>query len=189
MSEPEKSVKICDTWAAPGALGLAGLALASFVLAFFDLGLFTDAVVLVSMSIFVGGFVQVFTGLLAFKKGSTFDMVAFTMFGMFWISFAYILIAPFSDAAASATSIGLYLLCWALLSGTMLLGLLKLKARALSILFIILTLVFIVSALTFLMPEMALGLVAGVLTLALALISFYTAMAIVLNDVGFKLPL
>ena len=181
MSESEKVVKICDAWGTPGALGLSGLALASFMLAFFDLGLFTDAVALISMSIFVGGLVQVFAGLLAFKKGNTFELVAFTMFGMFWISFAYILIM-----GASAESIGLYLLSWALLSGTLLLGLLKLKARVLSLLFIVLTVVFIVSAITQFVPELTF--VAGVLVLLLALISFYAAMSIVLNETGYKLP-
>jgi len=181
MSESERVVKICDAWGTPGALGLAGLALASFVLAFFDLGLFKDAAVLISMSIFVGGLVQVFAGLLAFKKGNTFEMVAFTMFGMFWISFAYIL------QLNAADGVGWYLLSWALLSGTMLLGLLKLKARVLSILFIVLTIVFIVSALNVFLGGLAF--VAGILVLALGLVSFYAAMAIVLNETGYKLPL
>jgi len=183
MSESEKVVKICDAWGTPGALGLAGLALASFSLAFLNLGL-GDAVVLISMSIFVGGLVQVFTGLLAFKKGNTFEMVAFTMFGMFWISFAYIL----TTGGADATSVGMYLFSWALLSGTMLFALLKLKAKVLSLLFIVLTIVFIVSALTNFID--GLGMIAGVLVLLLALVSFYASMAIVLNETaGFKLPL
>jgi len=182
MSESERVVKICDAWGIPGALGLTGLALASFSLAFFNLGL-GDAVVLISMCIFVGGLVQVFAGLLSFKKGNTFEMVAFTMFGMFWISFAYIL----TTGGASATSVGMYLFSWALLSGTMLLGLLKLKARVLSLLFIILTIVFIVSALTNFVT--GLTMIAGVLVLALAIVSFYAAMAIVLNETGYKLPL
>ena len=97
MSESEKVVKICDAWGTPGALGLTGLALASFSLAFLDMGLFADVMILISMSIFVGGLVQVFAGLLSFKKGNTFEMVAFTMFGMFWISFAYILNAGVTD--------------------------------------------------------------------------------------------
>jgi Predicted membrane protein len=183
MTESEKVVKIYDACGIPGALGLTGLALASFMLAFFNFGLFGDAVVLISMSIFVGGFVQVFAGLLSFKKGNTFELVAFTMFGMFWISFAYILIT----GGASATSVGLYLFSWALLSGTMLLGLLKLKARVLSLLFIVLTIVFIVSALTNFIA--GLTFIAGILVLVLAFVSFYAAMAIVLNETGYKLPL
>jgi Predicted membrane protein len=182
----ENVVKISDTWGNHGALGLSGLALASFMLAFSNLGLVEGSLVLVSMSIFVGGFIQVFAGLLAFKKGSTFDMVAFTMFGMFWISFAYILLAP-SALTTNATGVGLYLFAWALLSGTMLLGLLKLKARVLSLLFIVLTIVFIVSGLTNFIA--GLTFIAGILVLILALVSFYAAMAIVLNETGYKLPL
>ncbi|MCL2550057.1 MAG: acetate uptake transporter [Methanimicrococcus sp.] len=179
----EQVVKISDSWATPGALGLTGFSLSTIVLAFLNLGLAEDAVPLIAMSIFVGGIAQFCAGLMAFKKGSTFDMVAFCGFGSFWLSFAYILL---TGAGSMAT--GLYLIVWALLAFALTLGVIKLKAKALIGVLGLLTIVLIVSGLNAIIAA-DLAMIAGVLCIVLGLLAFYTAMAIVLNEVGFKLPL
>jgi len=178
----EQVVKISDSWATPGALGLTGFSLSTIVLAFLNLGLAEDAVPLIAMSIFVGGIAQFCAGLFAFKKGSTFDMVAFCGFGSFWVSFAYILLT-----GSGAYAVGIYLIVWALLAFALTLGVIKLKAKALIGVLGLLTIVLIVSGLNSIMGGLAM--VAGILCLVLGLLAFYTAMAIVLNEVGFKLPL
>ncbi|MDL2261589.1 acetate uptake transporter [Methanimicrococcus sp. OttesenSCG-928-J09] len=188
MSDSEQVVRICDSWATPGALGLTGFSMTTLMLAFFDLGLFSDALALISMSIFVGGIAQFCAGLMAFKKGNTFETVAFCAFGSFWISFAYILIAPFGSDPASATSVGLYLLVWGLLAGSMLFGVIKLKAKFLIAVFALLALVFIVTAIFYFTGIAIIATVAGILALILGLVAFYTAMTIVLNECGYKLP-
>lgn len=180
----EQVVKIADSYATPGALGLTGFSLTTILLAFYDLGIFTDTVALIAMSIFVGGIAQFCAGLFAFKKGSTFDMVTFCGFGTFWISFAYILIT----GGASGVSIGIYLLIWALLAIALLFGVIKLKAKFLIGVLALLAIVLIVTAAFFITGTAIIATIAGILALVLGLLAFYVAMAITLNEVGYKLP-
>lgn len=180
----EQVVKIADSWATPGALGLTGFSLSTIMLGFVNLGIVEDSLALIALSIFVGGLAQFCSGLMAFVKGSTFDMVAFTAFGSFWISFAYILLSP---TPPSTLGLVIYLLIWGLLAAVMTIGVIKLKARALICVLGLLAVVFILTAAGSYVPIVAT--IAGILTLILGLVAFYTAMAITLNEVGFKLPL
>ena len=180
-------VKITDTTGASGALGLTGLGLAALMLSFSGLGLFPDALIVVAMSLFVGGFIQVITGYMSWKKGNTFETVAFTAFGFFWISFAFILVAPLGLGAASGTATALYLVLWGILSFCLLLGTLKLKVKALIAIFVLLVTTFFITAASVFVAGLAL--VAGVSTLLLGIVSLYAAVAIVLNELGYKLPL
>ena len=186
----EQVVKISDATSASGALGLTGLGLAALMLSFSGLGLFPDALIVIAMSIFVGGIIQVMTGYMAWKKGNTFETVAFTAFGFFWISFAFILIAPYGLPAASATSTGLYLVLWGILSFCLLLGTIKLKVKALIAIFTLLVTTFFITAIPALVTVPAIvGTIAAISTLLLGIVSLYTAVAITLNEVGYKLPL
>jgi succinate-acetate transporter protein len=126
---------------------------------------------------------------MSWKKGNTFETVAFTSFGFFWVSFAFILIAPFGLTTSSA-GLGLYLILWGLLSFFLLLGTLKLKVKALIVIFTLLVTTFFITAIPALVTVPAIvGTIAAISTLLLGLASCYAAMAIVLNDVGYKLPL
>jgi succinate-acetate transporter protein len=180
-------VKLTDTTSASGAAGLTALGLAALMLSF---DTFVDGAALgvVAMSIFVGGFIQVLVGFMAWKKGNTFETVAFTAFGMFWLSFAFILIAPFG-LTISGTALGLYLVLWGILSFALFLGTLKIKVKALIAIFALLITTFFITAAAVFTGVEALGLLAGVSTLLLGLVSLYAAVAIVLNELGYKLPL
>lgn len=184
MSESVQVVKISDSWATPGALGLTGFSLSTIMLGFVNMGLVEDAIALVAFSIFVGGLAQFCSGIMAFVKGSTFDMVAFTAFGAFWMSFAYILLT-----GTGTLSLTIYLLIWGLLAAVLTIGVIKLKARALICVLGLLAVVFVLTAVATYTGIAIVMTVAAALTIILGLIAFYTAMAITLNEIGFKLPL
>jgi succinate-acetate transporter protein len=74
----------------PGPLGLAGFGLTTCVLSAINAGLLPhEAVpVVVPLAFAYGGGAQLIAGVLEFKNGNTFSMVAFTSYGLFWWWFA-----------------------------------------------------------------------------------------------------
>jgi uncharacterized protein len=86
MSTPIDSPKAAN----PGPLGLAGFGLTTVVLSAINAGLLPhEAVpVVVPLAFAYGGIAQLIAGVLEFKVGNTFGMVAFTSYGLFWWWFA-----------------------------------------------------------------------------------------------------
>src|SRR5580700_4100219 len=76
----------------PGPLGLAGFGLTTVVLSCVNAGILTpDAVnAVVPLAFAFGGIAQLIAGILEFKTGNTFGMVAFTSYGLFWWWFAFL---------------------------------------------------------------------------------------------------
>src|SRR6185437_6973367 len=74
----------------PAPLGLAGFGLTTIVLSAVNAGLLPrEAVpVVVPLSFAYGGVAQIIAGILEFRTGNTFGMVAFTSYGLFWWWFA-----------------------------------------------------------------------------------------------------
>ncbi len=74
----------------PGPLGLAGFGLTTCVLSAINAGLLPhEAVpVVVPLAFAYGGIAQLIAGVLEFRNGNTFGMVAFTSYGLFWWWFA-----------------------------------------------------------------------------------------------------
>lgn len=184
----EQIIQIADKTGNPGALGLTGFSLATLTLSFFNMGLFPGNLSVIAMAVFVGGLAQLLAGMMAWKKGNTFETVAFTGFGVFWLSFAYILIAPFG-AETTDFALGLYLLLWGIFGLALFFGTLKMGVKALMVVFALLVLTFFVTAAAHFVAISAVGLAAGVCAFLLGAAAFYTAMAIVLNEVGYKLPM
>jgi uncharacterized protein len=83
---PELAPKLAN----PGPLGLAAFGLTTIVLSVFNAGLIShDAIaVVVPLAFAYGGLAQLLAGLLEFRTGNTFGMVAFTSYGAFWLWFA-----------------------------------------------------------------------------------------------------
>lgn len=75
----------------PGPLGLAGFGLTTVVLSCVNAGILSpDAVTaVVPLAFAFGGIAQLIAGVLEFKTGNTFGMVAFTSYGLFWWWFAF----------------------------------------------------------------------------------------------------
>ncbi len=74
----------------PAPLGLAGFGLTTVVLSAINAGLLPhEAVpVVVPLAFAYGGVAQIIAGILEFRTGNTFGMVAFTSYGLFWWWFA-----------------------------------------------------------------------------------------------------
>jgi len=95
----------------PGPLGLFGFGLTTCVLSAINAGLLPhEAVaVVVPLAFAYGGLAQLIAGVLEFRTGNTFGMVAFTSYAMFWWWFALLqwtvgagwLKAPPASAAAA----------------------------------------------------------------------------------------
>ena len=185
----EQIIKNVDTTGNPGALGLSGFGLATLMLSFYNMGFFPENLSIIAMAIFVGGLIQLIAGSMAWKKGNTFETVAFTGFGMFWLSFAYILIEPFGAAGAGDLALGLYLTLWGVFGLGLFFGTLKMGVKALVVVFTLLVITFFVTAASHFILIPIIGVIAGFFAFLLGASALYTAMVIVLNELGYKLPI
>lgn len=68
LCNPKDEFRIIDKTADHAPLGFMGLGLAATMLGLMGSGFFVDATMVVSMSIFLGGFAQVFAGIEAGRK-------------------------------------------------------------------------------------------------------------------------
>jgi hypothetical protein len=96
----------------PAPLGLLGFGITTVLLNFvhnFRTPNPIDGVIL-GMGIFYGGIAQIVAGSMEYKKGNTFGTVAFTSYGLFWLSF----VALNWLGSASVASIGV----WPFFGGT-----------------------------------------------------------------------
>jgi len=92
IDAPTEQVLVAPRTANPGPLGLAGFGLTTVVLSAINAGLLPhEAVpVVVPLAFAYGGVAQLIAGVLEFKVGNTFGMVAFTSYGLFWWLFAFL---------------------------------------------------------------------------------------------------
>jgi hypothetical protein len=89
MSDPQTAAPVAKL-ANPGPLGLAGFGLTTVVLSLVNAGILPHESVaaIVPLAFAYGGVAQLIAGVLEFKAGNTFGMVAFTSYGLFWWWFA-----------------------------------------------------------------------------------------------------
>jgi succinate-acetate transporter protein len=87
---PSSQLVLAPKIANPGPLGLAGFGLTTVVLSCINAGILPkEAVpVVVPLAFSYGGVAQLIAGVLEFRVGNTFGMVAFTSYGLFWWWFA-----------------------------------------------------------------------------------------------------
>jgi len=96
MSDPIDALPVAShalpKSANPGPLGLAGFGLTTVVLSAVNAGLLPHEAVaaVVPLAFAYGGVAQLIAGVLEFKTGNTFGMVAFTSYGLFWWWFAFL---------------------------------------------------------------------------------------------------
>jgi uncharacterized protein len=104
----------------PGPLGLLGFGLTTVALSAVNAGLLTpDAVAaIVPLAFAFGGIAQLIAGVLEFKAGNTFGMVAFTSYGLFWWWFALLrwTIGAGWLKAPPASAVATILLLWGVLT-------------------------------------------------------------------------
>lgn len=185
MAEAQEMVTdIKDKTANPTPLGFTGLGLSAVLLSLSYIGLYPVDSMIVSMAIFLGGFAQVFAGLMAWKKGSVFGGTAFCAFGLFWFSLAGLILMPAIGWIAGPEPIALaaYLFLWGVYTFFMLIATLKLGSKAITFVFVTLFLLFILLAIVNATGNTGLLVISGYMGLIMGLGALYTALGEVLND-------
>ncbi len=177
----------------PGPLGLMGFAMTTILLNIHNLGFFPIDAIVISMGIFYGGIAQVIVGIMEFKRGNTFGTIAFTSYGLFWISLVAIWLLPdmgFAKAgAANPMFLGWYLLLWGVFSFFMWVGTWG-KSKVMQFVFLSLVVLFaLLTAHNWLHATCAgeiLGKFAGAAGVICGSSAFYLSMAEVLEEIKGK---
>ncbi len=165
----------------PAPLGLMGFGMTTILLNLANVGLFGISSIIVSMGIFYGGLAQIIAGVMEFRKGNTFGTLAFTSYGLFWLSLVFVIISGVERPAVSPNNAAwaAYLFIWGLFTLMMFFGTLK-ASRALQTVFISLAILFFLLAAAHFVPQ--LELIAGVEGVFCGLTAFYLSLAEVLNE-------
>ncbi|MBK5211940.1 MAG: acetate uptake transporter [Coriobacteriia bacterium] len=123
----------------PGALGLAGFALTTFILSMSN-AQFVPAelgALFVPLALFYGGFAQILAGMWEFKKNNTFGAVAFTSYGAFWMGLATLVILEtlkvLNFGASAHAAVGLYLAAFAIFTFYMWIGTFRINNALLAV--------------------------------------------------------
>lgn len=182
------ATEIVDKTANPAPLGFTGLGLSAVLLSLSYIGLYPVESMIVSMSIFLGGFAQVFAGIMAWKKGDIFAGTAFSAFGLFWFSLAGLIIMPAIGwaEASSGTAMAAYLFIWGVYTFVMLIITMKIGVKALQFVFVTLFILFMLLAVVNATGNAGLLVIAGYVGLIMGLGSLYTALAMVMNEIHGK---
>ncbi|HEX7560968.1 MAG TPA: acetate uptake transporter [Candidatus Humimicrobiaceae bacterium] len=182
MSE-EKRV-IMDKPANPAPLGLAAFGMTTVLLNLHNAGLFNLGTMILGMGIFYGGIAQVIAGIMEWKKGNTFGMIAFTSFGMFWLSLVALLVMPTKELGAKNDNSAMiaYFIMWGIFTLCLFFGTLKLN-RALQFIFASLAVLFFLLAIRDITGNAVIATIAGIEGIICGLSAIYTAMALVLNEI------
>ncbi|WP_432720931.1 acetate uptake transporter [Jeongeupia wiesaeckerbachi] len=176
-------VQTKDTTANPAPLGLLGFGMTTVLLNIHNVGWIPLGSMILAMGIFYGGLAQVIAGIMEWKKGNTFGTVAFTSYGMFWLSLVALLVLPKLGLAEAqnADGMGAYMLVWGLFTLCLFAATLR-ASLATRVVFATLTILFFLLGAAELSGSVALTRCAGVVGLICGASAFYTAIAEVLNE-------
>lgn len=174
----------------PAALGLVGFGMTTVLLSLINAGVLPreGVSVVIPLAISFGGTIQILAGMLEFKNGNTFGMVAFTSYGAFWWWFALLLIFGHTgvvDLKAAGSTIAVTLLAWGVFTMYMWVGTFRLT-MALQLIFLTLWITFYLLGLGALFHVQVLTRIGGWVGLACGLLACYTSFAIVTNETAGK---
>jgi succinate-acetate transporter protein len=179
----QSTVNIIKT-ANPAPLGLMGFGMTTILLNLHNAGFFALGSMILAMGIFYGGLAQVIAGLMEWKKGNTFGMIAFTSYGMFWISLVALIIMPQMGmgTATDAKAMSAFLFIWAIFSFVMLMGTLRTN-KVMIFVFASLTLLLVLLGLGDYLSNPDITRIAGYEGLICGASALYLAAAEILNEV------
>jgi uncharacterized protein len=182
MSEEKR--KIIDTTANPAPLGLAAFGMTTVLLNLHNAGLFNLGTMILGMGIFYGGIAQVIAGIMEWKKGNTFGTIAFTSFGMFWLSLVALLVLPTQEMGAKNDNAAIiaYFIMWGIFTLCLFFGTLKIN-RAMQFIFASLAVLFFLLAIRDITGNAVIATITGIEGIICGLSAIYTAVALVLNEV------
>jgi len=130
----------------PAPLGLLAFGLTTVLLGLHNSGMYPLNSMILAMGITYGGLAQIIAGIMEYRRGNTFGMVAFSSYGLFWWSLTLLMLMPnmsFFGVVTSTDSIAMamYFLMWGIFTFGMFFGTLKTN-RGLQFVFISLTALF-----------------------------------------------
>jgi len=166
----------------PAPLGLMGFGMTTVLLNLFNAGVTSRGVTspdtaILAMGIFYGGLAQIIAGALEFRKGNTFGTMAFLSYGLFWESFAFLLMLPTVGLGPgpSPASLQAYLFMWGVFTLLMFIGTIRISVAHM--------VVFGTLFILFFLLAFNVGPIAGYEGILCGLSAMYTSIAIVLNEV------
>jgi succinate-acetate transporter protein len=180
----KNEMRISDTTANPGALGLLAFGMTTIILNLHNAGLFGMGSVIFGMGIFYGGIAQVIAGIMEWKKNNTFGMTAFISYGFFWIVLVFMILMPTLGWTAALPKEALiwYLALWGLFSLVMFVITFRLS-KALQVVFGLLVLLFILLVIGNALGSETILHIAGVEGVICGLSAMYTGLGEVMNEV------
>lgn len=142
---------------------------------------------IISMGLCYGGLAQIIAGILEWKRGNLFAMIAFMSYGFFWWSLCIIIVLPAMKYAAPAdhNAMACYLFIWGIFTTVMFVGtLVKRLPWVLSWVFFTVIVLFALLAARHWADSEELEKAAGVEGVICGLSAIYMAAAEILNDLG-----
>ena len=180
----QEKTAIADTTANPAPLGLAAFGMTTVLLNLHNAGLFNLGSMILAMGIFYGGIAQVIAGIMEWKKGNTFGTIAFTSYGLFWLSLVALLIIPAQGMGAKNDNAAMiaYFIMWGIFTLCLFFGTLKAN-RALQFIFGSLVVLFFLLAIRDITGNAIIATITGIEGIICGLSAIYTAVALLLNEV------
>jgi uncharacterized protein len=190
MQLNETITKIKDSTANPAPLGLLGFGMTTVLLNIHNAGFYPLNTMILAMGIFYGGVAQIIAGIMEWKKNNTFGTVAFTSYGLFWLTLVGLLLMPNINLGAKTTPgpLAAYFFMWGLFTFVMYIGTLRLN-RALQVVFLSLAILFFLLTIRDATGNTVVGKIAGYEGIFCGLSAIYAALAQVLNEVYGKIML
>ena len=183
-------VKLCN----PGAVGLAGFAMTTFILQCHNLGWVGIGPVL-WLGIFYGGLAQLIAGYHEYKLGNNFGFSAFCSYGAFWIALCFYvifgtnaeLVKQYPVLKLTGKDLGWFLVAWTLYTIPMFFAAMK-HNGALAVIFLTLALGFIGLDVKELAGNAFIGKLAAWDLMVCAFSAWYLMFHVIFADIGIDLP-
>jgi succinate-acetate transporter protein len=143
------AMKTDVTLANPAPLGLMGFGITTVLLNLSNAGVFPVDSIILAMGMFYGGIAQIIAGAMEFRKGNTFGTTAFLSYGLFWESFAFLLMLPhlgLGSFGPSNASLQAYLVMWGVFTLLMFIATFRLNGALMTVFGTLFILFFLLAA-------------------------------------------
>ena len=170
-------------FASPASVGFFGLGIVLAVTGLTDSGLFDPGNLTTAVAAVVGGMLLLIAGLLESRSGDTFRLTAFTMFGAFWLSLAYVWTMQQFESGLSPEPayLGWYLAMWTGIAGVLFIGS-RQRSIAMQAVFALMTVWVGVTAVGLFVDNSTVLRVAGFIAIFAGVASAYLGSAILINN-------
>lgn len=169
----------------PAALGLAGFALSTFVLSVINAGIVADsaAPVVLGLALAYGGLAQLLAGMWEFRNGNTFGAAAFSSYGAFWLSFWALetFFARLIPPSELNSALGLFLIGWGIWTTILWIPSFRVSV-GINLVLLLLAATYYVLGIAKANNSTGLTHLGGAIGIATAIVAWYVALAIMVND-------